>query len=366
MTGTLSSLADEVRSLAEAIAALAADRPLRYMEVCGTHTMAVRRSGLHALLPESVKLISGPGCPVCVTPVGYLDHALALAEQHDVILATFGDLVRVPGSHSSLERARAEGARVEVVYSPLEALDLARRNPGDQVVFLGVGFETTAPGIAASLLAARSEGLRNYSVLSAHKVIPPAMELLAQSEELGLDGFMCPGHVSTIIGTQAYQPLAQEYGLPCVVTGFEPLDIMQGLLMLVRQSVEGRAEVENQYVRVVRPEGNPRARAFLERAFVPEDATWRGLGTIPGSGLAVAPELADLDAAVRFAVTLPEPVEPRGCRCGEILKGLIEPPDCPLFGKACTPTTPVGACMVSSEGTCAAHFKYRSVDASHK
>ena len=361
---TVGRTAEAVREVAEAIAKLSQGRSLTYMEVCGTHTMAVRRNGLHELLPQNVHLISGPGCPVCVTPVDYIDHALALALQHDVVLATFGDLVRVPGSESSLERVRARGARVEVVYSPLEALELARRNRPRPVVFLGVGFETTAPGVAASILAAAKEGLENYAVLSAHKVIPPAMEVLAQAEEIGLDGFMCPGHVSTIIGMEPYRPIAEEHGLPCVITGFEPLDIMQGLLMLVRQSVEGRSEVENQYARVVRPEGNPKARAIMEEAFVPADTRWRGLGSIPASGLVIAPRWAEHDAAVRFPVELPEPKEPRGCRCGEILKGLIEPPDCPLFGEACTPATPVGACMVSSEGTCAAYYKYRSVSQS--
>jgi len=353
---------EQISELAETLAKLAPKEPVTFMEVCGTHTMAVRRNGLPSLFPETVRLISGPGCPVCVTPVGYVDHALALAEQPDVTITTFGDLIRVPGSFSSLERARAQGASVEVVYSPLDALALARRRPDRQVVFLGVGFETTAPTAAAAIRQAAKEGLENFSVLGAHKVIPPAMELLASAPDLALDGFLCPGHVSTIIGTEAYRPIAEDFGLPCVVAGFEPLDVMQGLVMLTAQVRSGRSDVENQYRSVVRPEGNPRAMAVIEELFEPEDTTWRGLGTIPASGLKIREEFAHYDAARRFQVDLPQPVEPKGCLCGEILKGTRQPADCPLFGSRCTPRNPVGACMVSSEGTCAAHYRYQMVE----
>ena len=251
---------------------------------------------------------------------------------------------------------------MEVVYSPLDALALARRRPDRQVVFLGVGFETTAPTVAAAIRQAKKEGLENFSVLGAHKVIPPAMELLSSADDLALDGFLCPGHVSTIIGTKAYDPIAKDHGLPCVVAGFEPLDILQGLVMLVAQIREGRSDVENQYRAVVRPEGNPRAMAVMEEVFEPADTIWRGLGTIPASGLEIRDEFSDYDAARRFEVDLPDPVEPKGCLCGEMLKGTKQPADCPLFGKACTPRRPVGACMVSSEGTCAAHYRYQMVE----
>ncbi len=353
---------EQIRALADSLAKIAPDRPVTFMEVCGTHTMAVRRNGLPALFPETVRLISGPGCPVCVTPVGYVDHALALAKRPEITLTTFGDLIRVPGSHQSLEELRAQGASVEVVYSPLDALALARRRPDRQVVFLGVGFETTAPTVAAAIRQAKKEGLENFSVLGAHKVIPPAMELLSSADDLALDGFLCPGHVSTIIGTKAYDPIAKDHGLPCVVAGFEPLDILQGLVMLVAQIREGRSDVENQYRAVVRPEGNPRAMAVMEEVFEPADTIWRGLGTIPASGLEIRDEFSDYDAARRFEVDLPDPVEPKGCLCGEMLKGTKQPADCPLFGKACTPRRPVGACMVSSEGTCAAHYRYQMVE----
>jgi hydrogenase expression/formation protein HypD len=349
-----------VRGLATRIRELVAgrERPLTFMEVCGTHTMAIYQYGLRSLLPPQVRLISGPGCPVCVTPNGYLDRAVALARLPGTTIATFGDMVRVPGSSSSLQEERARGADIRVVYSPLDAVALAARQPDRLVVFLGVGFETTAPAIAGSILAARERGLANYFVLAAHKTIPIPMEVLSADPELGIDGYLCPAHVSAVIGADAYRKLAEERGVPCVVSGFEPADIMQGVAMLVRQVVAGESRVEIQYRRVVKSEGNLKAQAVLAEVFTPCDAAWRGIGIIPGSGLAIREEFAAFDAEKALPVEVEEPREHPGCRCGEILKGKVSPFDCPLFANVCTPESPVGACMVSSEGTCAAAHKY--------
>jgi hydrogenase expression/formation protein HypD len=348
------------RGLLEAIAETVAGYRGRMtlMEVCGTHTMAIYQHGIRALLPEAIRLISGPGCPVCVTPVGYVDHAIALARLPGTIIATFGDMVRVPGSSSSLLREKALGADVRIVYSPLDALTLAENNRQQTVVFLGVGFETTAPTVAGSILEARRRKLGNYRVLTAHKTMPTPMAALASDPELQVDGYLCPAHVSAVIGANAYLPLAETHRVPCVVTGFEPLDVLQGVLMLARQTVAGEARVENQYSRFVKPDGNPRARAILEEVFAPCDARWRGIGEIPGSGLEIRDAFADFDAARQLLVTIEEPVEHGGCLCGEILKGKVTPKECPLFRTLCTPEDPVGACMVSSEGTCAAEYKY--------
>jgi len=328
------------------------------MEVCGTHTMAIYQHGLRALLPEQIRLISGPGCPVCVTPVGYVDQAVALARRPDTLVATFGDMVRVPGSASSLLREQATGARIKIVYSPLDAVTLAERHPDQSVVFLGVGFETTTPTVAGAILTARRKGLDNFFVLCSHKTMPAPMAALIGDPELKVDGYLCPAHVSAIIGADAYRPLVEQHRVPCVVTGFEPLDVLQGVLMLARQVVSGTARVETQYRRVVRPEGNPKAQTLLAEVFEPCDAAWRGIGTIPGSGLRLRPEYAGFDAAVQLPVTVEPPREHLGCLCGEILKGKVRPTDCPLFRTVCTPEDPVGACMVSSEGTCAAEYKY--------
>lgn len=349
-----------VSALAAAIAAEMenAGRPLTLMEVCGTHSMAIRRHGLLALLPARLRLLSGPGCPVCVTPIGYLDHALALARQPDTLIATFGDLLRVPGSAGSLQHARAAGAAVRVVGSPLEAVALAKEQPHRRVVFLAVGFETTAPTVAAALLTARQQRLENFFLLVAHKSVPPALSALAWEAQRRIDGFLCPAHVAAVTGTGPFRPLADELGMPCVIAGFEPVDILQGVLMLIRQAVAGAARVENQYRRAVRPDGNPQARELLARVFAPADSEWRGLGTLPASGLHLRAAFAAADAAVALPVTVPPPREPAGCRCGEILTGRCRPRDCPLFGSACTPEQPVGACMVSSEGSCAAEYRY--------
>ena len=329
------------------------------MEVCGTHTMAIFRGGLPSLLPANVRLLSGPGCPVCVTPMGYVDAAVALARRPDVTVATFGDMVRVPGSQTSLERERAAGADVRVVYSPTDALRLAEEQRDRKVVFLGVGFETTAPATAVTVGEAQRREVGNFFMLSAHKLVPPALRALLADETAALDGLILPGHVSVVLGTRPYEFIAQDFGRPGVVTGFEPTDVLQAIGMLLEQIVRNEPQIENQYARVVRPEGNPaaleRVREFLE----PCDTEWRGLGQLPESGLRLRAEFRRHDAEAALGVEIPEGKEPAGCRCGDVLRGMIEPEACGLFAKRCTPMTPVGACMVSSEGSCAAHFKYR-------
>lgn len=348
-----------VQGLARRIAELARGKgPFTFMEVCGTHTMAIYQYGLRQLMPPEIRLISGPGCPVCVTPNGYLDRALALSRLPGVIVASFGDMLRVPGSSSSLLRERARGADVRVVYSPLDAVQLAVKNPDRKVVFLGVGFETTAPTIAGSILSAAKLGLANYFVLASHKTIPLPMAILSDDPELRLSGYLCPAHVSAIIGGDAYRTLAGEHGVPCVVTGFEPTDVMQGVEMLVRQAVAGESRVEIQYSRVVNRQGNARALQVMAEVLTPCDADWRGIGTLPGTGLMIADRYAAFDAERALPVEVEETREHPGCRCGEILKGKVDPVGCPLFGTACTPESPVGACMVSSEGSCAAAYRY--------
>jgi hydrogenase expression/formation protein HypD len=351
--GIVLGLAARIAGLAERL-----EMPVTLMEVCGTHTMAICQYGLRNLLPPQVRLISGPGCPVCVTPNGYIDKAVACCRIPDTIIATFGDMVRVPGSTSSLIEERAKGADIRIVYSPLDAVAIAERNPLNKVIFIGVGFETTAPAVAGSILAAAARRVSNYHVLSSHKTIPIPMQVLSADPELAINGFLCPAHVSAIIGGDAYLDLAGNQGVPCVVTGFEPVDVMKGVEMLVLQVVEGRSEVELEYSRVVKREGNRAAREVLSKVFAPCDAEWRGIGVIPGSGLEIRREYAAFDADKVMKI-LPEAVcEPQGCRCGDILKGKVTPFECPLFASVCTPESPVGACMVSSEGTCAAAYKY--------
>ena len=346
------------RALAQRIHDRLGDRPATLMEVCGTHTVAVFRAGIRDLLPPNLKLLSGPGCPVCVTPNSYVDHAIALARRPDVIVVTFGDMIRVPGSTSTLERERAAGAEVRVAYSPLEALALAEQHPDRKVVFLAVGFETTAPTLAAAVAAADKRDLRNFFLLAGNKTMPKPMAALAADGDLSLDGVICPGHVSVITGAQIYQFLAQDHGLPCVVAGFEPLDVLQGIAMLVDQVVAGKALVEIQYTRAVTWEGNVVAQQLLDRVFVPSDAEWRGLGVIPGSGLALAPAFERFDAAAQLPVEVEPWREHAGCLCGQVLKGTHVPADCRLFRTVCTPETPLGPCMVSSEGTCATYYRY--------
>ncbi len=347
------NMAANIRCMAQRLA-----QPVNFMEVCGTHTMSIYQYGIRSLLPDNVRLVSGPGCPVCVTPVGYVDKAVACTADPRTIVATFGDMMRVPGSRSSLMEERATGADVRIVYSPLDAVALARSNPERRVIFLGIGFETTAPTIAASILEATRLGLKNYHVLASHKTIPVAMDILTADPDLALSGYLCPAHVSTVIGGNAYKPLAEKYHIPCVVTGFEPADVMQGIEMLLAQALAGESRVEIQYSRAVNWEGNPKARAIMERVFVPCDASWRGLGMLLGSGLAIKPEFARFDAEKALKIEAGEERENPACRCGEVLKGKLSPFDCPLFSTACTPESPVGACMVSSEGTCAAAYKY--------
>jgi hydrogenase expression/formation protein HypD len=331
------------------------------MEVCGTHTMSIYQHGIRQLLPESVRLVSGPGCPVCVTPISYVDQALAYARRPETIIATFGDMVRVPGSTGNLQHEKAKGADVRIVYSPLDAVAIAEKNPHKTLVFLGVGFETTAPTVAGSLLAAQQRGLQNFFVLCAHKTMPAPMAALTSDPELKVDGYLCPAHVSAVIGSDAYRPLAELYAVPCVVTGFEPLDILRGIQMLVHQILAGEARVECEYSRIVKPEGNLKAQALLAQVFEPCDAQWRGLGVIPASGLRLRAAYKQFDAQLALPLEVAPPQEHPGCRCGDILKGKLAPGDCPLFRTLCTPEEPVGACMVSSEGTCAAEYKYGNV-----
>lgn len=332
--------------------------PVRLMEVCGTHTVSIARAGIRPLLSGVVTLISGPGCPVCVTPDGYIDAAIALGKDPDTVLATFGDMVRVPGRTSSLEKERGNGIDVRVLYSPLDAVEIAAGNPGREVVFLGVGFETTAPSIAGAILSAEARGLSNFSVLSSVRTIPLAMEVLAGDPEVRIEGFLCPAHVSAIIGTDAYLPVARKFGIPCVVAGFEPLDILLGIHMLIEQKKRGRAIVQNEYARVAKAKGNGKALEIIDRVFRKCDIAWRGIGVLPGTGLAIADRYAAFDAQWKFGIPVSFAEEETACRCGEVLKGKITPLQCPLFGTACTPDEPYGPCMVSSEGTCAAFFKY--------
>lgn len=332
--------------------------PGRFMEVCGTHTVAIFRSGLKELLPETITLISGPGCPVCVTAPEDIDRAIMLCRQTDVMVATFGDLMRVPGSESSLQQEKARGADVQMVYASFDALELARQHRDRHIVMLGIGFETTIPTIAAAVHQAQKERLDNFLVFSAHKLLPPALDALLSAEEVHIDGFLCPGHVTTIIGTKPYQKIVDGHGKSCVISGFEPVDILQSLHMLVCQMEEARCEVEIQYARAVRPEGNPKARQLIEKVFQPTDATWRGLGSIPGSGLKLRDEYHIHAAENYYDLTVPPVQEIPGCRCGEVLRGVCTPPQCALFRERCTPTNPYGPCMVSSEGTCGAYYRY--------
>lgn len=332
--------------------------PVRLMEVCGTHTVAIFRSGVRALLDGAVELLSGPGCPVCVTAQGDIDCALALAREPGVILATFGDMIKVPGSGGSLQHARSEGADVRVVYSAADAVRVAAENPRKKVVFLGVGFETTAPTVALSVLEAQARGLNNYFVYSVHKLVPPALRALLDAGRVQIDGLILPGHVSVVIGAEPYRFLASDYRLPAVVMGFEPLDLLQGIYDLVRMIRAGEPAVTVQYRRAVFEKGNPVATRTMATVFEPADAEWRGLGHIPASGLRLRPEFAAFDAAREFDLRVESVPEPVGCRCGEVLCGVARPLDCGLFAQVCSPTNPIGPCMVSSEGTCAAYYAY--------
>ena len=320
--------------------------------------MAIHRFGIPALLPENIHLLSGPGCPVCVTHKAFIDRAIAYARMKEVIVTSFGDLLRVPGSYSSLEKERAQGHDVRIVYSLLDALEIAKNNPGREVVFLGIGFETTAPGSAVGILEAERRKIHNFSLLSAHKLMPPAMEAIVE-EGVALDGYICPGHVSTITGTSIYQHIPERYGLACVITGFEPVDILQSILMLIRQVKEKNPSVEIQYKRAVQENGNPRAQEYMHQVFEKRADYWRGLGIIQGSGLGIRKEFRRFDAEYKMPVETETTEEHKACICGEILKGLQKPTDCKLFDNTCNPSNPVGACMVSPEGTCQAYFRYK-------
>lgn len=327
------------------------------MEVCGSHTMAIARFGIRDLLPGNIDLVSGPGCPVCVTDCGYIDTAIELAEK-GVIIVTFGDMINVPGSGSSLAGARSKGASIEVGYSPAEALKLASQNPDREVVFLAIGFETTIGPVVSLVDKARREGLENISLLTAFKCVLPALAALMADADLRIDAFLCPAHVSAIIGADAYIPFSGPGGVPCVIAGFEPLDILLGIAGILEQIVQGRAEVENQYSRVVKPQGNIKARAFIDTYLEPVDAVWRGLGSVPKSGLGLREEYAQYDAEKKHSVRVNAGQVPAGCLCGDVIKGKNHPPECAMFGTVCTPDNPVGPCMVSSEGSCAAYYKY--------
>lgn len=345
------------RGLIETIHRLAPEHAA-LMEVCGTHTVAIARNGIRDLMPEGLRLASGPGCPVCVTCNRDIDTVIALARIPNVTITTFGDMTRVPGSTSSLLAEQAAGRSVEIVYSPLDALAFAKAHPEREVVFVGVGFETTTPLVAMAIKRAKAMGLSNFTVFAAHKNMPGALELLVGDSTLELDALILPGHVSTIIGAEPYRFLAEKYGIPGVITGFEPVDVLQGIAMLVRQLHEGRAEIEIAYARGVMPEGNPVALAAIDEVFETCTATWRGLGDIPGSGYRIRDEFTDFDAVRRFEPDVEPTRDPKGCRCGDVLRARIAPNECPLFRTVCTPENPVGPCMVSSEGSCAAYYRY--------
>jgi hydrogenase expression/formation protein HypD len=344
--------------LAAAIARASSRAPaIRIMEVCGTHTMEIGRLGIRQLLPKNIELVSGPGCPVCVTPASYIDALCTLAASGCSRVATFGDLFRVPGSRTSLAQVKAMGAAVDVVTAPFAALDVARSHPSEEVVFTSVGFETTMPATAAAVRAAVAENCANISFLVAHRLVPPALEALLSDPSLRINAFLLPGHVSAIIGESAYAPMVAR-GVPGVIAGFEPLDILAGVLALVEMVSNNTPALRNEYTRVARPLGNPAARALIDTYYEPCDAVWRGIGTIQKSGLALRERYSAFDASKKFGIVIDHEEMPGGCSCGDVLKGRIKPSSCPLFGKACNPDHPVGPCMVSSEGSCAAYFRY--------
>jgi len=334
---------------------------VKLMEFCGSHTSSILKHGIRQLLPESVEMLSGPGCPVCVTDQADIDRAIALAQIPKIILCTFGDMLRVPGTYSSLQQARAEGCDVRTVYSTLDALEIATNNPSQQVVFLGVGFETTAPTIAASLDMAKTQGIENYSVLSLLKICPPVMKALLDSGETRINGIICPGHVSAVIGAKPYEFIPKDYGIACVIAGFEPVDILLAVDMLLQQITQNNYKVENAYGRSVTREGNECAQNLLSKVFGLSQAKWRGMEEVQNSGYCISEEYSFFDASKRFDIVTRAPKEMSGCHCGEVLRGVIKPPECPLFGKVCLPERPSGPCMVSGEGACASYYQYRAI-----
>ncbi len=351
----MKDLIEKIQSLTKEIG-----RPVRLMEVCGTHTVAIFRHGIRDLLPEEIILLSGPGCPVCVTSVKDVDYAVAVSKDNDAVLTTFGDMMRVPGSRQSLFQAKAEGSDIRVVYSPLDALKLASDLPDKKIIFFATGFETTSPSIAGTLAEAEKSGIGNFYIYSVHKTVPPALKALLDSPDVNVDGFILPGHVSTVIGSRPYEFIAGKYRKPSVITGFDAEDILCGIAMLLAQIVAGRPEVAIQYTKVVRKEGNPRAVSLLKEFFTPSDAEWRGIGVIPESGLGLRTKYRHRDVRAILDIKIPDFASPTICSCGDVLRGVKMPPDCALFGKACTPEKPVGPCMVSSEGSCSAYYKYRA------
>jgi len=345
----VSRLVDHISSISK--------KPVRFMEVCGGHTMAIQKFGIPSLLPDNIELLSGPGCPVCVTSNLFIDKAVAYSRLDNVLITSFGDLIRIPGSTSSLDREKANGRDIRMVYSILDALNIARKNPDKKVVFLGIGFETTAPTSAAAILNANAENLENFYLFSSHKIMPPAMEALID-EGVELNGYIAPGHVSTITGSGIYKAIPEKFGLGCVISGFEPVDILQSIYMLVKQYETNSPKVEIQYKRVVVPEGNVKAQEMMNEVFKLNDDWWRGLGVLKNSGFALKEKYERFDAEKMLSVEVEETIEPEGCICGEILKGVKKPSDCKLFNKACSPANPVGACMVSNEGACHAYYRY--------
>jgi len=345
-----------VRKLVSQIRAISR-KPVAFMEVCGGHTMSIQKFGIPSLLPDTIRLISGPGCPVCVSDRKFIDQSIAYSRQEDVIITTYGDLIRVPGSTSSLDEEKARGADIRTVYSVLDALEVAQKNKDKKIVFLGIGFETTAPSSAAGILKAQMAGIRNFYLFSSHKIMPPAMEALID-EGVKLDGYIAPGHVSTITGTGIYKSIPEKFGLGCVISGFEPVDLLRAIYMLVNQVETKDPKVEIAYARVVKPEGNLKAQQMLEEVFELRDDWWRGLGVLPKSGMGIREKYLAFDAEKQIPVEVEPTREDKGCICGEILKGIKNPKDCKLFAKACTPYNPVGACMVSHEGACHAYYRY--------
>ncbi len=349
----MKNIVKKIRNLTDAIG-----KPIKLMEVCGTHTVAIFRHGIRDIIPKEITLLSGPGCPVCVTPIKDVDVAIAISKLDGSILSTFGDMMRVPGSKQSLYHAQAEGANIRVVYSPMDALTLAVENKDRNIIFFATGFETTSPSVAGTLFEAERMGVDNFYIYSAHKIVPPALKALLDSDDLRIDGLILPGHVSTIIGSRPYEFIASDYRVPSVITGFDAEDILQGIMMLLEQIASGRANVEIQYTKVVREEGNRKAQSLMNEYFEPCDANWRGIGTIPMSGLKLRDRVNRWDVKHVFEIDMPDSQEPKGCQCGLVLRGVKIPTDCRLFGKTCTPEHPVGACMVSTEGSCAAYYKY--------
>jgi len=348
----------KIKKVADEITRISGKKKMTLMEVCGTHTMSIFRYGLKKLLPSNINLISGPGCPVCVSPNSFMDAAVAYSKHEDIIICSFGDMFRVPGSTSSLEKQRARGGNIRVVSSPIDALDVARENPESKIVFLAVGFETTTPAVAVTIKEAKRQGLKNFYCLSGPKVIPPAIRVLLEQKECNIDGFLLPGHVSTIIGIHPYEFTVKEFGIGGAIAGFEPLDVLEAVYMLVSQIKKKSPQIQIQYKRVARPEGNPIARKSVDEVFEIDDSDWRGVGVIPKSGLKIRSKFKEFDAEVNLKIKPEATKEAKGCICGEILCGVKTPKDCKLFGKACTPSDPKGACMVSTEGTCAAWWKY--------